>query len=156
MGGRAGDWVTTEEQDDAETARTRAASSGPFRVRLQVVSAGEGALGPGKAALLEAIGAEGSISAAGRALGISYRRCWLLVDEMNRCWDKPLVEARRGGRDQGAQVSALGAEILLAYRALEARLMAEVRAAPETKVLLGRLLATPRAAASSRIGDTAD
>jgi len=77
-------------------------------------------MGPGKADLLEAIDREGSISAAGRALGISYRRTWLLVDTMNRCWDFPLVETAMGGKQGGgARVSELGYNILRLYRALQ-------------------------------------
>lgn len=142
--------MTDTEADEAvgegASARTRAAATGPFRMRLQVMSGEEGAIGPGKAALLEAIGETGSISAAGRSLDISYRRCWLMVDEMNRCWDQPLIEAQRGGREQGARISAQGLEVLAVYRALEARLVAEIRAAPETAVLQRSLRARPRAA----------
>jgi len=77
-------------------------------------------MGPGKADLLEAIIAEGSISAAGRALGMSYRRAWLLVDEMNRCFDPVLVETLKGGgRERGAKVSATGLAVLEAYREME-------------------------------------
>jgi molybdate transport system regulatory protein len=66
---------------------------------------------------------EGSISAAGRALGMSYRRTWMLVDVMNRCWQERLVETKPGGgADKGAQVTETGRAILSAYRALEARL----------------------------------
>jgi len=125
------------------STRTRASTRGPFRVRLQIMSGGEGAMGPGKAALLEAIRETGSISAAGRSLNISYRRCWLMVDEMNRCWDHPLVEARRGGREQGARISETGLDVVAAYRALEARLMAELSAAPETAMLVPSLRAQP-------------
>jgi molybdate transport system regulatory protein len=83
----------------------------------------EFAMGPGKASLLEAIIREGSISAAGRALGMSYRRSWLLVDEMNRCWEQRLVETTPGGgQTRGARLSALGLRVLADYRALEARL----------------------------------
>jgi molybdate transport system regulatory protein len=52
-------------------------------------------LGPGKVALLESIGGTGSISAAGRAHAMSYRKAWLLVEEMNRMFAKPLVAARK-------------------------------------------------------------
>lgn len=77
-------------------------------------------MGPGKAALLEAIIAEGSISGAGRALGMSYRRARLLVDEMNRCFDPVLVETLKGGgRERGAKVSATGLAVLEAYREME-------------------------------------
>lgn len=80
-------------------------------------------MGPGKAALLEAIMNEGSISAAGRALGMSYRRTWLLVDTMNRCWREPLVETSAGGRHGGgALLTDAGTQVLAYYRAIEARL----------------------------------
>lgn len=79
-------------------------------------------LGPGKVSLLEAIDSEGSISAAGRHLGMSYRRAWLLVDEMNKMFGTPLVEAKHGGsRGGGAQLSARGKEIVAHYRAIEAK-----------------------------------
>jgi molybdate transport system regulatory protein len=125
------------------SSRTRAPSSGPFRLRLQIMSDGDGAMGPGKAALLEAIRETGSISAAGRLLDISYRRCWLMVEEMNRCWDHPLIEAQRGGRGQGARVSTEGLSVLAAYRALEARLLAEIESAPETALLRTALRSPP-------------
>ena len=80
-------------------------------------------MGPGKADLLEAIERAGSISAAGRALGMSYRRTWMLVDTMNRCWSEPLVEAvPGGGRDRGAHVTDFGRKVLRAYRDLERRI----------------------------------
>lgn len=80
-------------------------------------------MGPGKAALLEAIAREGSISAAGRALGMSYRKTWLLVDSMNRCWQERLVETKGGGgADRGARVTEMGETVLQAFRALEGRL----------------------------------
>jgi molybdate transport system regulatory protein len=67
-----------------------------LKLKLQLYCGSEIAMGPGKAVLLQAIGRTGSISAAGRALGMSYRRAWLLVDTMNRCFGKPLVEAQSG------------------------------------------------------------
>jgi molybdate transport system regulatory protein len=77
------------------------------------------AFGPGKAELLEAIQATGSISAAGRRMGMGYRRAWALVDTMNRCFKQPLVEAAPGGaRGGGAQVTAFGLQVLAAYRRL--------------------------------------
>ena len=72
---------------------------GPLKLKAQLLCGDAVALGPGKADLLEAIGREGSISAAGRALGISYRRTWLLVDEMNRCWAEPVVVRLVGASD---------------------------------------------------------
>jgi len=93
---------------------------GPFWLKIQIACGDALAMGPGKADLLEAIMAEGSISAAGRALGMSYRRTWLLVDEMNRCFDPVLVETiKGGGRERGARVSATGLAVLEAYREME-------------------------------------
>jgi molybdate transport system regulatory protein len=86
------------------------------------------AMGPGKADLLDAIQATGSISAAGRKLGMSYRRAWLLVDEMNRCFRTPVVEAHLGGTGGGgAIVTALGREALLRYRELQDQAWLSVR-----------------------------
>ena len=95
---------------------------GPLKLKAQLLCGDEPAMGPGKADLLEAIGRTGSISAAARALGMSYRRGWLLVDSMNRCFVAPLVETRGGGgARRGARVTPLGDEILARYRAMEAR-----------------------------------
>jgi molybdate transport system regulatory protein len=94
---------------------------GALKFKLQVMCGDQIALGPGKADLLEAIDREGSISGAGRALGMSYRRAWLLVDEMNRCFADRLVETLTGGgRVRGARVTATGHIVLAAYRELEA------------------------------------
>lgn len=91
-----------------------------LKIKIQIHCGDEIAMGPGKADLLEAIIKEGSISGAGRALGMSYRRTWLLVDAMNRCWDKPLVGTAAGGsHGGGAQVTAFGQEVLAQYRALQ-------------------------------------
>lgn len=96
---------------------------GPLKVKAQLFCGDEAAMGPGKADLLEAIGREGSISAAGRALGMSYRRTWILVDEMNRCFREKLVEATPGGgRGRGARLTGAGHSVLQAYRDLEAAL----------------------------------
>ena len=96
---------------------------GPLKLKAQFLCGNEGAMGPGKADLLEAIDRTGSISAAGRALGMSYRRCWLLVDEMNRCWRERLVDTLSGGgTERGARLSPFGREVLEGYRALETEL----------------------------------
>ncbi len=117
---------------------------GPLKLKAQLLCGDELAMGPGKADLLEAIAAKGSISGAGRKLGMSYRRTWLLVDVMNRCWALPLVEAvAGGGQGKGARLTPTGREVLDAYRALEARIAEAVRTDP-FKVLTDRLLDTPR------------
>jgi molybdate transport system regulatory protein len=111
-----------------------------LKLKAQLFAGEEIAMGPGKAALLEAIIQHGSISAAGRALGMSYRRAWLLVDVMNRCWGVPLVETAAGGsHGGGARVSATGKKVLAAYRALEAKLAATSGAAEELASLSAML-----------------
>lgn len=93
---------------------------GPLWLKIQIACGDALAMGPGKADLLEAIIEHGSISAAGRALGMSYRRAWLLVDEMNRCFDPVVVETiKGGGRERGARVSPTGLAVLEAYRDME-------------------------------------
>jgi len=90
-------------------------------VRLRVVLQRDIAIGPGKADLLEGIAATGSISAAARRLGMSYKRAWVLVDTMNRCFRTALVEAAKGGESGGgARLTALGQEVLRRYRSMEA------------------------------------
>ena len=78
------------------------------------------ALGPGKADLLEAVARAGAISLAARELGMSYRRAWLLVETMNRCFAKPLVSPStwRGG---GSALTPEGRRVLALYRELETR-----------------------------------
>ena len=76
-------------------------------------------MGPGKADLLDAINAAGSISAAARNIGMSYRRAWMLVDALNRCWAEPIVETVPGGsHEKGARVTEFGRRLLDSYRAL--------------------------------------
>ena len=78
------------------------------------------AIGPGKVALLEAIARTGSISSAARALGMSYRRAWLLVDETNRCLVHPAVRTVSGGpRGGGTALTPTGDELVRRYRMLE-------------------------------------
>jgi molybdate transport system regulatory protein len=85
------------------------------------------AMGPGKADLLDAIEQTGSISAAARALGMSYRRAWLLVDTMNACFQSPLVATLTGGQHGGgAQVTELGRDVVKRYRAMEKKAAASV------------------------------
>ena len=88
--------------------------------RLRIVLEPDLAIGPGKADLLEGIRDTGSIAAAGRRLGMSYKRAWLLVETMNRCFKRPLVEASKGGRaGGGAMLTELGEEVLARYRRME-------------------------------------
>lgn len=92
-------------------------------------------LGHGKISLLEAIDRQGSIAAAGREFGMSYRRAWLLVDEVNRMFAQPLVAARGGGAGGGgAQLTELGANVVSLYRE------AERKAAASATVEAGRIV----------------
>ena len=86
------------------------------------------ALGPGKIRLLEAIQKTGSISQGGRMLGMSYRRAWLLVDDMNGCFDDPVIEAQPGGaHGGGATLTSFGQKLVGRYRAIEAEALIATR-----------------------------
>jgi molybdate transport system regulatory protein len=88
--------------------------------RLRIRRGDDIAVGPGKIDLLEAIDTAGSITAAARSLGMSYRRAWLLVDTMNRCFRIPVVEAEAGGkRGGGARLTRLGRDVIERYRRIE-------------------------------------
>jgi molybdate transport system regulatory protein len=77
-------------------------------------------IGPGKIALLEQIRGTGSISAAGRALGMSYRRAWLLVEQLNATFAQPVVTAHPGGAGGGGTaLTPFGASLVEGYRAIE-------------------------------------
>lgn len=91
------------------------------RPQLRILLGTVIAIGPGKAALLEGIERHGSISAAARDMGMSYRRAWVLVDVMNRSFRQPVVTAAHGGRrGGGARVTPFGLTVLRRYRAMEA------------------------------------
>ena len=93
----------------------------PPRLSIRLYFADDAMLGPGKAELLERIVATGSISAAGRALGMSYKRAWMLVETLNAMFGAPLVDSARGGSGGGhAALTDLGAEVLALYRRAEA------------------------------------
>ncbi|WP_303906424.1 winged helix-turn-helix domain-containing protein [Thiohalomonas denitrificans] len=110
--------------------------------RLRILFGEAIAIGPGKAELLEAIGESGSISAAARDMGMSYRRAWLLVDTMNQCFCGPLVETAMGGKGGGgATVTELGREVLHRYRTME-RIAAEA-VADDMAALQGLLAKRP-------------
>ena len=90
------------------------------KLTLRVDFSDERAVGPGKIRLLELIDEHGSIAAAGRAMDMSYRRAWLLIDNMNRCFRKPLVQKQMGGnRGGGAALTEFGRRIVKHYRDME-------------------------------------
>ena len=90
------------------------------RLTLRVDFGPSGSIGPGKIRLLEAVARTGSISQAGRTLGMSYRRAWLLIDDMNQCFRDAVVSARPGGaQGGGAMLTVFGTELVRDYRAIE-------------------------------------
>ncbi len=120
------------------------------RVSLRLGFPGEHALGPGKVRLLELIGETGSISAAGRAMKMSYRRAWMLVDELNRMFREPLVEARPGGaHGGGAHLTPAGGDVVRRYREIEASIETDSNAnIAELEKLIATTKRKPREAAS--------
>jgi molybdate transport system regulatory protein len=101
----------------------------------------EGRIGPGKIELLEKIAALGSISAAGRAMGMSYRRAWELVEETNRIFGKPVAMRQIGGKHGGgATLTPLGLALVSRFRAIEA---AAAEAAAEHVAALQREVDRP-------------
>lgn len=114
-----------------------------LKLNLRILLGKEIAFGPGKADLLDAIAEQGSISAAGAHLGMSYLRAWQLVDTMNRCFKQPLVETATGGtRGGGAKLTDYGIDILQRYRAMHS---AAAKAAQKNFPGFDALLAaTPR------------
>jgi molybdate transport system regulatory protein len=89
-------------------------------IRLRIDLSPDSALGPGKIALLEHIEATGSLSQAARELGMSYRRAWLLLDDVNRMFTEPATTASVGGSGGGgARLTDLGRAIVKAYREIE-------------------------------------
>jgi molybdate transport system regulatory protein len=108
------------------------------RFRLRITRGADIAVGPGKVDLLEAIAVTGSITAAAKQLGMSYRRAWLLVDTMNRCFRRPVVDAEAGGqRGGGTALTPLGAEVVRRYRRSEAL---AAKAAAKELTALARLM----------------
>ena len=94
--------------------------------RLRVKYGDQVAIGPGKIAILEAIAETGSISAAGRKMGMSYRRAWLLVDQMNQYFTEPVVVAAIGGaQGGGTALTPMGLEVIALYRSIEQQAQAQ-------------------------------
>jgi molybdate transport system regulatory protein len=111
----------------AQVKSKKSAAKGTLRPQIRIMFRKAIAMGPGKADLLQAIGETGSISAAARRMKMSYRRAWLLVDTMNQCFDRPLVETATGGNHGGgARITELGKEVLGRYREMDAKASAAV------------------------------
>ena len=109
------------------------------KFRLRITKGDDIAIGPGKIDLLEAIERTGSITAAAKSLDMSYRRAWLLVDTMTRCFKSPIIEAEAGGRrGGGTRLTPLGVEVVRLYRRIEAK---AAKASAADVASLTRLLA---------------
>lgn len=94
---------------------------------LRVLTAGAPAMGPGKAALIAHIDATGSISAAAREMGMSYRRAWQLVEAINKSFKEPVVLTATGGkRGGGASVTDFGRALVTQFHAMEAKASAAI------------------------------
>ena len=90
------------------------------RLTLRIDFDQDRAIGPGKVKLLELIDDLGSIAAAGRRMGMSYRRAWLLIDSLNRCFREPVVASQVGGpHGGGASLTEFGHAVVRHYRAVE-------------------------------------
>lgn len=96
------------------------ARSSPASLRIRILFGDDAMLGPGKIDLLDHIRQTGSIAAAGRQMNMSYKRAWLLVEEMNAAFRDPLVASARGGKaGGGAHLTATGQAVLTLYRDME-------------------------------------
>ncbi len=113
------------------------------RLTLRVDFGSRQSIGPGKIRLLEEIGRGGSISQAGRSLGMSYRRAWLLIDDMNRSFRQAVVRAKSGGsQGGGTALTEFGAGLVRDYRAIESA--AAGAAKPRLRSLEAALRTSPR------------
>ncbi|ADZ70994.1 winged helix-turn-helix domain-containing protein [Polymorphum gilvum] len=112
------------------------------RLRIRIVFGDNEMMGPGKAELLERIDATGSIAAAGRQMGMSYKRAWMLIETLNDMFSEPVVESSRGGPGGGGAVlTGTGRRVLELYRAFEAD--AVEAGAPHLDALLALLRDIP-------------
>ena len=112
-----------------------------LKLRMRVNVGEQIAVGPGKIQLLEALAEQGSITAAAKSLDMSYRRAWLLIDELNRSLAEPAVASATGGqRGGGSELTAAGRRLIDLYRGIEAQALKAC--APDIRKLL-KLLASP-------------
>lgn len=109
---------------DAKDAKKRAEKRGgkdASKLKIQIDFPGGARLGPGKVALLELIDAEGSLSRAAEKMGISYRRAWLFMQQINRAFDEVAVATPEHGHGGGpARLTPFGQELIRHYREIEA------------------------------------
>ncbi len=128
--------ATAKTRHHGRSAAPKPPGAGSSTLSLRI-DLPRGRIGPGKINLLEAIDREGSISAAGRALGMSYKRAWDLVDALNKLVGEAVVQASTGGhRGGGATLTEAGRNLVADYRAIE--LAAHRAAEPRLLGLLRR------------------
>jgi molybdate transport system regulatory protein len=112
--------ATTSKPKDNATPDASAGQPPQVRFRMRITKGETIALGPGKVTLLEAVREHGSISAAARSLEMSYRRAWLLIDELNRALKSPATISEQGGQSGGGCVlTPVGEELIRLYRDVE-------------------------------------
>ena len=108
-----------------------------IRPRLRILVGSQIALGPGKVDLLEALSETGSITAAAKRLNMSYMRAWTLIQTMNRCFHKPVILAKRGGKERGgAFLTETGEQVLALYAQLETESLAATKTTRKTIISL--------------------
>lgn len=108
---------------------TSETNTAAIKVKAQILLGGAIAIGPGKADLLEAVAKTGSIAAAGRALGFSYRRTRDMINTLNACWRAPLIDTVKGGRKGGGtSLTPAGEAVLRHYRKLDVALQRTAQA----------------------------
>ena len=123
-----------------KTAPSAAPGTKPVaKFRMRVTVGDVIAIGPGKIQLLEAIGETGSITSAAKSLDMSYRRAWLLLDELNQALRKPAVDSAKGGQNGGGSlVTDTGRQLIDLYRQVETN--AAIACKPELTKLIGLLV----------------
>jgi molybdate transport system regulatory protein len=111
----------TQSTPKAPAASPKSAAVKPAaKFRMRIMAGDVIAIGPGKIALLEAIADVGSITSAAKKLDMSYRRAWLLLDELNHALRKPAVDSAQGGQAGGGSVlTDTGRELIELYRRIE-------------------------------------
>jgi molybdate transport system regulatory protein len=119
-------------------ARADSPNAPVLKLRMRISTGDQIAVGPGKIALLEALAEQGSITAAAKSLDMSYRRAWLLIDELNRSLSEPAVASATGGqRGGGSELTPAGKRLIELYRIVEAQALKAC--APDIRKLMKML-----------------
>ena len=133
--------MATQQATTPKTHSSASPGKAVLKLRMRVSIGDQIAIGPGKIALLEALVEQGSITAAAKSLDMSYRRAWLLIDELNRSLAEPAVASATGGqRGGGSELTESGKRLIALYRGVEAQALKAC--APDIRKLM-KLLAKP-------------